>query len=123
MTGAAGGLSGGLWAACGASLVPGAAFVLEAVGFDARMRRARAVITGEGCLDAQSLAGKVVSEVATQARQSGVPCLAVAGRSELDAFDRRILDLEAVIEAGTSPELAARARSSGSRCLAGNDRW
>ena len=32
MTGAAGGLSGGLWAAFGAELVPGAAFVLDAVG-------------------------------------------------------------------------------------------
>ena len=48
MTGAAGGLSGGLWAALGAELVPGAAFVLDAVGFDARMRAARAVVTGEG---------------------------------------------------------------------------
>ncbi|HSO99724.1 MAG TPA: glycerate kinase [Solirubrobacteraceae bacterium] len=107
LTGAAGGLSGGLWAAFGASLVPGAPFVLEAVGFGGRMRRARAVITGEGCLDAQSLAGKVVSEVATQARQSGVPCLAVAGRSELDPFQRRILDLEAVYEAGTTRALSA----------------
>jgi glycerate kinase len=106
LTGAAGGLSGGLWAAFGASLVAGAPFVLDAVGFAARMRSARAVITGEGCLDAQSLAGKVVSEVATQARQNGVPCLAVAGRSELDPFERRILDLEAVYEAGTARALA-----------------
>ena len=71
MTGAAGGLSGGLWAAFGAELVPGAAFVLDEVGFDARMRSARAVVTGEGKLDMQSLVGKVVSEVATRARQSG----------------------------------------------------
>ena len=39
MTGAAGGLSGGLWAAFGAELVAGASFVLDAVGFDARARR------------------------------------------------------------------------------------
>src|SRR6201994_4546501 len=38
MTGAAGGLSGGLWAACGAQLVSGSSFVLDEVGFDARMR-------------------------------------------------------------------------------------
>ena len=79
MTGAAGGLSGGLWAAFGAELVPGAAFVLDAVGFDARMRAARAVVTGEGRLDRQSLAGKAVSEVATRARQAGVPCHAIVG--------------------------------------------
>ena len=36
MTGAAGGLSGALWAHHGAQLVPGAAFVLEAIGFDGR---------------------------------------------------------------------------------------
>src|SRR4051794_13935189 len=34
MTGAAGGLSGGLWAACDARLVPGAPYVLDAIGFD-----------------------------------------------------------------------------------------
>ncbi|HEV2815006.1 MAG TPA: glycerate kinase, partial [Solirubrobacteraceae bacterium] len=37
MTGAAGGLAGGLWAAFGARLEPGAPFVLDALGFDARM--------------------------------------------------------------------------------------
>ena len=40
MTGAAGGLSGGLWAAFGAELVPGASFMLDAVEFDRRMLEA-----------------------------------------------------------------------------------
>lgn len=111
MTGAAGGLSGGLWAALGAELVAGAAFVLDAVGFDARMRAARAVITGEGRLDAQSLAGKVVAEVATRARQSGVPCHAIVGAAELDRFGRRILDLQTVREAGSPQALRDAARA------------
>ncbi len=110
MTGAAGGLSGGLWAAFDAELVAGAAFVLDAVDFDPRMRAARAVITGEGRIDQQSLAGKVVSEVATRARQSGVPCYAVVGRRELDAFGARVLDLQAILEAGTPAELEAAGR-------------
>lgn len=105
MTGAAGGLSGGLWATFGAELVPGASFVLDAVGFDSRLRAARAVVTGEGKLDAQSLAGKAVSEVATRARQAGVPCHAIVATSELDAFGARILDLETVAEAGTLERL------------------
>ena len=63
MTGAAGGLSGGLWAEFGAELLPGAQFVLDAIGFDRRMRAARAVVTGEGKLDQQSLAGKAEYEV------------------------------------------------------------
>ncbi len=105
MTGAAGGLAGGLWSACGAELVAGAAFVLDAIGFDLRMRRARAVVTGEGRLDRQSLAGKVVSEVATRARQAGVPCYAIVGSRELDAFGLRVLDLQSPREASTEAEL------------------
>ena len=107
MTGAAGGLSGGLWAAFGAELVPGAAFVLDALGFDARMRAARAVVTGEGRIDRQSLSGKAVSEVATRARQSGVPCHAIVGQRALDDFGARILDLQAILEAGTLDDLEA----------------
>jgi glycerate kinase len=107
MTGAAGGLAGGLWATFGAELVPGAAFVLDAVGFDARMRRARAVVTGEGKLDSQSLVGKAVSEVATRARQAGVPCHAIVGTRELDDFGARILDLQTVVEASTLAEIEA----------------
>ncbi len=107
MTGAAGGLSGGLWSVLGARLVPGAAFLLDAIGFDARMRAARAVVTGEGRLDTQSLSGKIVSEVATRARQAGVPCHAIVGAHELDRFGVRILDLQTVREAGSLRDLRA----------------
>ncbi len=110
MTGAAGGLSGGLWAAFGVELVPGASFVLDAIGFDARMRNARAVVTGEGRLDRQSLAGKAVSEVATRARQAGVPCHAIVGANELDTFGARVLDLDTVYEASTIARLRAAGR-------------
>jgi len=111
MSGAAGGLSGGLWAVHGAELVSGASFILDAIGFDERMRAARAVVTGEGRLDEQSLVGKVVSEIATRARQSGVPCDAVVGCRELDAMGARVLDLERVLEAGTVAQLKAAGRA------------
>jgi glycerate 2-kinase len=110
MTGAAGGLSGGLWAEFDAELMPGAQFVLDAVDFDRRMRSARAVVTGEGKLDQQSLAGKVVSEVSTRTRQAGVPCHAIVGTRELDSFGVRVLDLQAVLEAGTPRQITAAAR-------------
>jgi glycerate 2-kinase len=110
MTGAAGGLAGGLWAAFAAELVPGAAFVLDAVGFDPRMRAARCVITGEGRLDEQSLVGKLVSEVATRARQGGVPCHVVCGTRRLDAMGARVLDLERVLEATDAEQLRAAGR-------------
>ncbi|HYZ71247.1 MAG TPA: glycerate kinase [Thermoleophilaceae bacterium] len=99
MTGAAGGLSGGLWAAYGARLEPGATFVLDALGFDERMRAARAVVTGEGKLDEQTLEGKLVGEIGTRARQAGVPLHAIVGTDRLDPFGKRIIDLQLVQEA------------------------
>lgn len=111
MTGAAGGLSGGLWAQHGARLVPGAAYVLDAIGFDGRMRAAAFVVTGEGQLDGQTLQGKIVGEVATRCRQGGVACHAVVGRNALEPFQERILDLASVTEASTRDELVEAGRS------------
>jgi glycerate kinase len=105
MTGAAGGLAGGLWAEMGAKLVPGAPYVLDAVGFDAAMRRARYVVTGEGRIDEQTLTGKLVGEVATRCRQGGVACHALVGQDRLDLFGARVLDLGYVREATTLEEL------------------
>jgi len=95
----------------GAVLEPGAPFVLEAVGFDARMRAARAVVVGEGRLDASSLAGKISGEAATRARQAGVPCHAVVGVNALDRFGARILDLQAILEASTVEEIEAAGKA------------
>jgi glycerate kinase len=122
MTGCAGGLSGALWAVHGARLVPGAAHVLDAVGFDPRARAARAVVTGEGRLDSQSLLGKAVGEVATRCRQAGIPCHAVVGVNALDRFDQRVLDLQTVDEAGDPRALAAAGRRLGDRLRAESDR-
>ena len=111
LTGCAGGLSGGLWAARGARLLPGAAYVLDALGFDELMRAAAFVVTGEGSLDEQSLQGKVVGELATRCRQNGVACHAVVGRSWLDPFEERIIDLASVTEATTLAELEEAGRA------------
>jgi glycerate kinase len=95
MAGAAGGLGGGLWAFAGARLRSGAALVLDLVGFDARAQRGCMVVTGEGRLDDQTLHGKAVFEVATRARQAGVPCYVVPGEDALDPFGKRLLNIEA----------------------------
>jgi glycerate kinase len=107
LTGAAGGLAGGLWAHLGATLVPGATYVLDRIGFDTAMRASAFVVTGEGALDRQTLQGKLVGEVATRSRQAGVRSYAVVGRRELDLFEARILDLERVIEATTAGQIEA----------------
>jgi len=111
MSGAAGGLSGGLWAAYDAVLEPGAPFILGELGFDSRLRAARAVIVGEGRIDEQTLEGKIVGEIATRARQAGVPCFAIVGRDDLGRFGARMLDLQRVLEAPTL-EVATEAAAS-----------
>ena len=65
---------------------PGIDLVLELVRFDHVVRGATLVVTGEGSLDEQSLAGKAPVGVARAARaaDSSIPVIAVAGRSLLD---------------------------------------
>ena len=109
MTGAAGGLSGGLWAACGAHLVPGAAFVLGVVGFDSRLEDADAVITGEGRLDPPSREGKLTGEVARRCRAARIPLHAFVGQIALEPGERERLGLASVVEAGTPGEIEAAA--------------
>ena len=119
MTGAAGGLSGGLWAAFGAVLEPGAPWVLDALDFDERMRASRAVVTGEGKLDEQTLEGKLVGEIGTRARQAGVPLHAIVGTDRLDPFGKRIIDLQRTIEATTIEELEAAGEELGTELADG----
>lgn len=85
--GAAGGLGFGLATFCGARVVRGVEFIMDAVEFDEQLRRADVVITGEGRLDAQSVGGKVVMGVAARAARHGVPVLAVPGSVGAPADD------------------------------------
>lgn len=78
MTGCAGGLSGGLWAH-GAQLRSGAAFVLAATRFDRRLAAADGVISGEGRFDDQSLAGKIVGEIADRCAAAKKPLHLIVG--------------------------------------------
>jgi glycerate 2-kinase len=107
MTGAGGGLSGGLYAERRARLVPGAPFVLDALGFDARMRAASFVVTGEGRIDEQTLEGKAAGEVAVRCRQAGVACHAIVGSDALDDFSLRVLALDGLAEASDSAAMRA----------------
>jgi glycerate kinase len=100
-TGAAGGLAGGLWAAFDAELVSGIDVILERNGGRERLANSHGVITGEGCLDAQTAQGKVVEGVTRWARQAGVPSYAVVGRNAATATTTSQLGLSGVLEAGT----------------------
>jgi hypothetical protein len=83
---------------------------LEALDFDTRMRRARAVVVAWEDLREHALAGSVPFEIATRARQGGVPCYAVTRRNQLEPFDARILDLQAIVEADSIRALASAGR-------------
>lgn len=106
-TGAAGGLSGALWAH-GATLCGGAERVLDLLGLDAKLAEADLLITGEGCLDAQTAEGKLVAVLASRARMHGVPAVAVVGRLDADAATVRSIGLHDAITAG-DPQSLARA--------------
>jgi|HubBroStandDraft_6_1064221.scaffolds.fasta_scaffold223693_3 hypothetical protein len=67
--------------------------------FDVRMKAARAVVIAARRLDERTLLGSLPFEIATRARQAGVPAYAVAREDELVPFDARILDLQLVIQA------------------------
>ncbi len=77
--GAAGGLGFGLMAFFGAQLRSGIDIVTEAAGLAGRLKGADLALTGEGQLDAQSAAGKVVSGVSRACAAANVPCVGIGG--------------------------------------------
>ncbi|MBI2427188.1 MAG: glycerate kinase [Ignavibacteriales bacterium] len=78
-SGAAGGLGFGLLAFCSAEIVSGIDFILDAIGFDDKLRQCDAVITTEGMLDEQTLLGKGIAGIAERARTLKKPVHAFVG--------------------------------------------
>jgi glycerate kinase len=76
-SGAAGGLGAAL-ASLGAKLVPGAALVLELIGFDPRGYDL--VVTGEGTVDETTWEGKAPAAVRDACERAGVRCVLFGGR-------------------------------------------
>jgi glycerate kinase len=88
----------------------GAIAFVRSPEFEARMRAARAVVIAEPRLDERTLAGTVAFEIATRARQGGVPAYAVTGEDGLDSFDARILDLQTILQARSHRSLVSAGR-------------
>jgi glycerate 2-kinase len=122
MTGAAGGLSGGLWASFGAELVEGAPYVLDTVRLDERLAAADAAVSGEGRLDDQTLTGKAIAELARRCRTAGKPLHVIAGSRTLPDGDVAALGLASVREATTLEELETAGRDLGLSLTAGEPR-
>jgi glycerate kinase len=81
--GAAGGAGYAALAVLDAGIRPGIELILDLINFDDKVAGADLVVTGEGSLDEQSLAGKAPVGVARAAAKAGVPVIAVAGRLQL----------------------------------------
>lgn len=106
--GASGGLGAGLVVFCGASLRPGFEVVSEAVRLADSLAGADLVLTGEGRLDAQTLAGKGVCGVAALAKANGRPEVAViVGSDALGADGAAAIGIECVFELEPSHNRAA----------------
>ena len=90
--GAAGGLGFGLMSFCGASVRPGFEVVAEVVGLKAAIERSDVVITGEGCLDPQTLEWKAPAGVARLAHESGKRVFAIVGATSESAAVRSLFE-------------------------------
>src|SRR5213595_2771431 len=107
--GAAGGLGAGLAFFAKARLVPGAAWVLERVGFDAALAKSDFVVTGEGSFDRTSLVGKAAGVVVRRAQAAKKRVAVVAGKVE-GLIGIHALDGEGrVLDAAGIADLAERA--------------
>ena len=78
-SGAAGGLGGGIMAFLGGRLRPGVDIVLDKVDLASRLDGADLIITGEGCMDFQTVYNKAPIGVARLAGGRGIPVIGVSG--------------------------------------------
>jgi glycerate 2-kinase len=78
--GAAGGMAAGLAALLDVELVNGIDYFLSLTNFDKALENADLVITGEGCIDIQTLLGKGPFGVAKKAKEKGIGVIGVAGK-------------------------------------------
>ncbi len=83
-SGTAGGAAAGLHIFLNAKLVNGIDYFLKLVNFQSSLSGSNFLITGEGCLDSQTLQGKGPIGVAKLAMQHQVPVIALAGSVCLD---------------------------------------
>lgn len=92
--GAAGGMGGGLLLLPKVQLKAGVQIIIEATQLAKQMENADLVITGEGRMDAQSIAGKTPIGVAQTAKRFNLPVVAIVGclREDYDVVYQHGID-------------------------------
>lgn len=78
-SGAAGGMGGGMMAFLSTELKSGADLLLDICHFEERIKDADLIITGEGCIDRQSLMGKIPGKILQKGLTLDIPVIAIAG--------------------------------------------
>lgn len=84
------GSGGGMgFAVCtmGGTLLRGGDAVLEMLGINDALQNIDLVLTGEGCMNAQTATGKAPAAVAAAAASAGIECIGIGGRLEAGADD------------------------------------
>jgi glycerate kinase len=101
---------------CAAAMQPGFDLVAEVTRLEAAVRAADLVITGEGCVDAQTLHGKGPAGVADMARRLGKPVVAVGGIVDERVRDGLNAKFHAVLASAT-PETLTEALADPPRAV------
>jgi len=110
LSGAAGGLAGGLWARFDAVLTSGIEGVIRLLGLTELLSGVDFVVTGEGCLDRQTEQGKVIAGVLAITAAADLGVHAVVGSTVLTTPEATRLGLASVQVASTGAEIVAAAQ-------------
>ena len=92
--GAAGGMGAGSVVFLNAQLTSGIDLIKELANFDANIKGADWIITGEGKLDDQTLSGKTISGVIKSAKNQNVPVAALCGSVNISVETQKELGLD-----------------------------
>lgn len=95
--GAGGGLPASIMGLAEVTVRPGMEFIIEFTGLETQLREADAVITGEGKVDEQTLAGKVVKGIADLSRRYNKPLVILAGKNELGPEQLKTLGASKIV--------------------------
>ncbi len=113
-SGAAGGLGFAFRTFLNGTIEPGAKLVIDQIGLKELIKGADIVITGEGCLDAQTAMGKGPSEVARLGKLEGAEVIAFAGCIKADEASLKVMGIDKAfsISDNVTSEVAMRDASA-----------
>ena len=86
--GAAGGLLGGIFAACGGEILDSFSLLKSLYHIEKHLPQTDFILTGEGKTDAQTALQKLPIRVLNTAKSANVPCILISGKIET-AFDAK----------------------------------